>query len=876
MIYHKVVLEDGTELSSDVIMSVTFEDSVNSDTDISPGSCCVNSTTISFWTGEVSVQLAVGDTFQLWRYNDGYVELLGTFVAEQPTKTSANVYSVVSYDYISKTEVIISDWLATVTFPITMENLLIALVSEMGLELGEYVLPNGSYKVQSFYADSLTGRQILQWIAEANALYCFADGYGKIAFGWYKHRSDVTVGVSDLSGLRQLWVGTDGILLTLEEELFELDEGVVQYGYTQDSLLYEDYSTALIEKVQINQSDSDVGVIYPDSSTATNTLVITSNYLLLTETTSNLSVVAENIYNALKTMTYVPCSATLPAGCTIRAGDVVTVTDSTGTEFNTYVTSVRHTSSGAALESTGSSSRESVTATNTSSYTNLTGRVLNIQTSVEGLQVKAEDLSGKYTQLDLDVDGISLIVDPIGDAVAASKLTFDATYGLTVTNGGIRILNTSGMQVFGVDSSGYLELVGSIKGASLTLYDYAKNVNYLRVYTAEYTSTNTTPWFRMYRTATTSGGQGTESLSILNSVYGHPQFAMLSDSGVTTYYVGVDTSGNAEQTLRNVDGIAMYSLSSSSSGNPSMYLRNSDGYGIFSIASDANGTPSMTIKNGSNVTTLWYTHSNSQPYFNLNNASGGNVFHFYGDTNGNPNLYLKNKNGYNFFALISDSNQNPSFSMANSSNVSVLDFLCSSTGTPSLYIRNTSGVSTLSYTHSSNQPYFTISNASGAAMFYLYGDTNGNPNLYLKNKNGYNIYSIASDTNGNPSIGMVNSAGTSLLGLSWSSTEWLPSLSLYTGNTNVRTPVISLTSSYYGTGTQLILSSVYGKTFAVFRSTDASTASTGNYHDLYTTGTTTEQRWWQGEGTQSAYMKVDSTGSELWVNRLYVNGTQIT
>ena len=53
-------------------------------------------------------------------------------------------------------------------------------------------------------------------------------------------------------------------------------------AYYADSLSYEDYTVKAIEKVQIRQSDSDVGVIYPDSTTATNTYAVQGNLLLTT------------------------------------------------------------------------------------------------------------------------------------------------------------------------------------------------------------------------------------------------------------------------------------------------------------------------------------------------------------------------------------------------------------------------------------------------------------------------------------------------------------------------------------------------------------------------------------------------------------------
>lgn len=64
-------------------------------------------------------------------------------------------------------------------------------------------------------------------------------------------------------------------------------------------------------------------------------------------------------------------------------------------------------SGNASFESVGSASRESSSAVNSQSYKNLTGKMLEIKTSVDGLEVKARDLTGKYTDLKATVDGLS-------------------------------------------------------------------------------------------------------------------------------------------------------------------------------------------------------------------------------------------------------------------------------------------------------------------------------------------------------------------------------------------------------------------------------------------------------------------------------------
>lgn len=227
-------------------------------------------------------------------------------------------------------------------------------------------------------------------------------------------------------------------------------------AYYADSLSYEDYTVKAIEKVQIRQSDSDVGVIYPDSTTATNTYAVQGNLLLTTGTEANLKTVAQNLYNALKNVTYTPCKVSVPSSSGLACGQIVHVKDARGREFDTYLMSATISSGKASFESVGSASRESSSAVNSQSYKNLTGKMLEIKTSVDGLEVKASDLTGKYTDLKATVDGLSSEVkkdtkitgggnlilgsesfknaELKGNAVSGSSVTYNDTGSATVTN----------------------------------------------------------------------------------------------------------------------------------------------------------------------------------------------------------------------------------------------------------------------------------------------------------------------------------------------------------------------------------------------------------------------------------------------------------
>ena len=336
---------------------------------------------------------------------------MGVFYAEKPTRTKRNSYKVTAYDTMSKLDADFSGWLRAnqAQFPKTIWQLVQLACQRAGVTLASSSLPiNGSYSVQAFYADDLTCRQIISWAAEAAGCYAHMNADGKLQFLTYTDKR------------RTAKITPDGASNST--------------AYYADSLSYEDYTVKAIEKVQIRQSDSDVGVIYPDSTTATNTYAVQGNLLLTTGTEANLKTVVQNLYNVLKNVTYTPCKVSVPSSSGLACGQIVHVKDARGREFDTYLMSATISSGKASFESVGSASRESSSAVNSQSYKNLTGKMLEIKTSVDGLEVKASDLTGKYTDLKATVDGLSSEVKKDtkitggGNLILGSESFRNATY----------------------------------------------------------------------------------------------------------------------------------------------------------------------------------------------------------------------------------------------------------------------------------------------------------------------------------------------------------------------------------------------------------------------------------------------------------------
>ena len=455
MYYSVLLLPNGTELkggeAGSTLKALTLHTAVNAGQEFTIGSAFSDYIEAEIWADPGgSLQITAGDALTYYRQDDaGSRTKVGVFYAEKPTRTKRNSYKVTAYDTMSKLDADFSGWLRAnqAQFPKTIWQLVQLACQRAGVTLASSSLPiNGSYSVQAFYADDLTCRQIISWAAEAAGCYAHMNADGKLQFLTYTDkRSTVKITPDGASN---------------------------STAYYADSLSYEDYTVKAIEKVQIRQSDSDVGVIYPDSTTATNTYAVQGNLLLTTGTEANLKTVAQNLYNVLKNVTYTPCKVSVPSSSGLACGQIVHVKDARGRAFDTYLMSATISSGKASFESVGSASRESSSAVNSQSYKNLTGKMLEIKTSVDGLEVKASDLTGKYTDLKATVDGLSSEVKKDtkitgggnlilgsesfknaelgGNAIGGSSATYNDTGSATVTNAGSNryfIFNTGGARI---------------------------------------------------------------------------------------------------------------------------------------------------------------------------------------------------------------------------------------------------------------------------------------------------------------------------------------------------------------------------------------------------------------------------------------------
>ena len=397
MLRNLIVLPDGTEILSgsgtiNAIQSATYTSCVNGGTELYAGSACSSALEAKIFTPNGELKLEAGTEITYCKVNDNGERIkVGLFTLEKPTRSSAHTYKIIAYDRVSWLDRDLTEWLKTLTeWPYRLDMFARMVCEACGLALVTESIPNGGYMVRQFEA-TVTGRKLMQWVGEACGRFCRANADGEIELSWYR-----------------------------EVEKTIAPNGT--YYAKAGSLSYEDYQTEAIGKVHLRSVENDVGVVWPNTAEELNTYVITGNYLLYGDSTENLMPVAETLYGELKDISYTPCKVVIPANMDICAGDIVKITDNNGVTITTYVMTKKQTGQMDTLECTGSTRRDSASAVNEESYSKLSGQVLSISKTVEGLEVKAQNLrqevSNTYTKATQTAQEI--VLSAVGEYIKTS------------------------------------------------------------------------------------------------------------------------------------------------------------------------------------------------------------------------------------------------------------------------------------------------------------------------------------------------------------------------------------------------------------------------------------------------------------------------
>lgn len=434
MLRNKLVRSDGSIIDSSVIISCEFSEEVNSDNNLTVGDVTSSELTVEVLS---SVRVEQDEMLTYYIIEDGVETLIGEFKVEKPTIASRTSVKFTAYDNVIKMEQLFSDWLILNQnlFPMTLLELVQYACAYSGVTLATTDFPRADLTVNAFYRDGLTGRQILSWAGAIAGRFIRANAYGEIEFAWYTEMDGIICSPSSTSYMAQFEINDDGDgNVTINSDAIDIEDdgegnvsltipGVTALNtngdvnivadnvitYFLDGISYESYATDIVERVRINHSESDVGVVFPADAVG-NCFTVTGNLILGACDLSDVSVVAASLYNTIREVTYTPAKIHVPRTIRVRAGDIIRLHVPSGDIIKTYAMRVSVTAGGTYIESTGDKSYSTNAAVANARYANMTGRVMEVTQTADEATIKNEDLEGRVTRMGLTIQGLETTV----------------------------------------------------------------------------------------------------------------------------------------------------------------------------------------------------------------------------------------------------------------------------------------------------------------------------------------------------------------------------------------------------------------------------------------------------------------------------------
>ncbi len=377
MYTHSLLLPDGSILSSGkdslpALQKVRLTQKVNTGQELSCGSVFASMLEATLLCPEGQMPLKAGDRVELYRGE----EKQGVFYVEAPTKTAKGIYKITAYDTLRILDKDLSLWLSGLPdWPYRLQDLAQMVCDQCQVELSGEEIPNADFLVDAFTGREITGRMLLGWIGQVAGRFCRATPEGKVEFGWY----------------------TPGnVVLTPTGETY----------YYRGSFSREEYQVKPIDQVVLRRDSSDVGTLYPAQIAGENVYVVEGNPLLSAENGQSLLEVAQSLYTQLQTVSYTPCTVTVPGSLDICPGQIVQIRDGLGQLHSMYVMERQRTAGKDTLSCTGAYERERTVVANRTSLQALSGKVLHLRMDVDGILAENRDTAGTISRLELDLQGI--------------------------------------------------------------------------------------------------------------------------------------------------------------------------------------------------------------------------------------------------------------------------------------------------------------------------------------------------------------------------------------------------------------------------------------------------------------------------------------
>ena len=226
----------------------------------------------------------------------------------------------------------VSSWYNSLTFPMTLKQFRDSLFNNLlkidglhfqtGLIQTFTNLVNDSMTVEKTIAPSqLMYGEVLRAIGEVNGVFPHIVSYIYIQYLSLPKMSMGLYPADDLYPAEDLYPDEGGVFSG--GNAIEIGENGNYINAT-----FEDYYVKSIDKLQIRTSENDIGVVV---GTGDNAYVVEDNFLLYGKGTAELTTIANNLFNQIKDIVYVPCNIEIKGNPCMQVGDAIRMKTKNGT-----------------------------------------------------------------------------------------------------------------------------------------------------------------------------------------------------------------------------------------------------------------------------------------------------------------------------------------------------------------------------------------------------------------------------------------------------------------------------------------------------------------------------------------------------------------
>lgn len=236
-------------------------------------------------------------------------------ISDKPTddKRYRNVTAYDAIYDIGESEV--SSWYNGLKFPLTLKQFRDSFFSYFGVEQVATTLPNDSMEVaETIKPSELSGQTVMEAICSINGCFGHINHDGKFEYVFLK---EIISGLYPHKGLYP----QKGLYPRKGSEKEKVTGGKYK------SVRYEDFVCQKVTKVQIRQSENDIGAVYPDTEITENdnSYILQDNFLVYGMGADALETVAKNLYEVIKVVKYRPYNCEKIGNPCLSLGEAVNV-----------------------------------------------------------------------------------------------------------------------------------------------------------------------------------------------------------------------------------------------------------------------------------------------------------------------------------------------------------------------------------------------------------------------------------------------------------------------------------------------------------------------------------------------------------------------